>query len=138
MDYTPDIERQLADREKNDYGSKNVSDSSSACLGSAMAPTSASRPYRPQSGEVGEVRDVIPDFIRQKEAEGEANFKRLGWKRLTIVLIVEAIALGSLSLPAAFATLGMVAGVICSVGLGIAAVYSSYVVGQLKLKYPEI
>ncbi|KAK0641720.1 transmembrane amino acid transporter protein-domain-containing protein [Cercophora newfieldiana] len=138
MEFTPDIERQFADGEKNVYGSKSASDSSSGCLESNVVPNTASKPYRPQSGEVGEVCDVSPDFLRQKEAEGHEKFKRLGWKRLTIVLIVEAIALGSLSLPAAFATLGMVAGVICSVGLGIAAVYSSYVVGQLKLKYPEI
>ncbi|KAK0620199.1 putative amino acid transporter [Immersiella caudata] len=138
MEYSKDVERQLADNEKGVYGSKNASDASTACLESGVLPVTGAKPYRPESGEVGEVRDVSPDFLRQKEAEGQANFKRLGWKRLTIVLIVEAVALGSLSLPAAFATLGMVAGVLCSVGLGIAAVYSSYVVGQLKLKYPEI
>jgi len=70
--------------------------------------------------------------------EGEAKFHKLGWKRLTICLIVEAIALGSLSLPSAFASLGMVAGVICSVGLGMLAMYTSYVVGQVALKYPHV
>src|SRR5689334_2390133 len=51
--------------------------------------------------------------------EGHEKFHRLGWKRLTICLIVEAIALGSLSIPSAFAKLGMVAGVIMCVGLGL-------------------
>ncbi|XXG96313.1 acetylornithine aminotransferase [Hypoxylon texense] len=86
---------------------------------------------------VGQVRD-ISGFEQQKEALGSAHFHRLGWKRLTVVLIVEAIALGSLSMPAAFATLGMVAGTICSVGLGLLAIYTSYVVGQVKLKFPEV
>ncbi|KAH7040235.1 transmembrane amino acid transporter protein-domain-containing protein [Microdochium trichocladiopsis] len=76
--------------------------------------------------------------ISQLEKQGNAHFKRLGWKRLTVVLIVEAIALGSLSMPAAFATLGMVAGVILTVGLGLIAIYTSYVVGQVKLKFPEV
>lgn len=70
--------------------------------------------------------------------EGEAKFQRLGWKKLTICLIVEAIALGSLSIPSVFATVGMVAGVILTVGIGLIAIYTSYLVGQVKLKYPHV
>lgn len=70
--------------------------------------------------------------------EGSQKFHQLGWKRLTICLIVEAIALGSLSIPSAFAKLGMVAGVILCLSLGLVAIYTSYVIGQVKLKYPEI
>ncbi|KAK4233915.1 transmembrane amino acid transporter protein-domain-containing protein [Achaetomium macrosporum] len=88
--------------------------------------------------EVGEVRPTAVDYEKQKAAEGEAHFHRLGWKRLTVVLIVTAVALGALSLPGAFATLGMVAGVILTVGIGLVAMYASYVVGQMKLKYPHI
>lgn len=53
-------------------------------------------------------------------------------------MIVEAIALGSLSIPSVFATVGMVAGVILCVSLGLIAIYTSYLVGQVKLKHPEI
>lgn len=70
--------------------------------------------------------------------EGQEKFNRLGWKRLTICLIVEAIALGSLSVPSAFAAVGMVAGVILTVGLGLIAIYTSYVVGQVKLRHPDV
>ncbi|GIZ39460.1 hypothetical protein CKM354_000284200 [Cercospora kikuchii] len=70
--------------------------------------------------------------------EGQAKFQRLSWQRLTICLIVEAIALGSLSVPSAFATLGMIPGVIMTVGLGLVAIYTSYVVGQVKLKHPHV
>jgi hypothetical protein len=87
--------------------------------------------------EVGEVTDWN-DVEKRKAAEGHAKFNRLGWKRLTIVLIVEAIALGSLSIPNAFATLGMVAGVILCVGLGFIAIYTSYVVGQVKIAFPHV
>ncbi|KAM0547524.1 hypothetical protein ACHAPJ_010397 [Fusarium lateritium] len=88
----------------------------------------------------GEVpTDVLQtDLEKEKTIQGDAHFHRLGWKRLTIVLIVQAIALGSLSLPGAFATLGMVAGVLACVGIGLIAMYASYMVGLVKLKYPHI
>jgi hypothetical protein len=69
---------------------------------------------------------------------GEQKYSRLGWKRLTICMIVEAIALGSLSIPSAFATLGLVPGVIITVGVGLIAIYTSYLIGQVKLKFPEV
>jgi hypothetical protein len=91
-------------------------------------------PQTPTTEVVGEITEIEA----QKTQLGHAHFHRLGWKRLTIVLLVEAIALGSLSIPSAFATLGMVAGVITCVGLGLIAIYTSYIVGQVKLKFPEI
>ncbi|KAK0385305.1 hypothetical protein NLU13_7781 [Sarocladium strictum] len=92
------------------------------------------------SSEYGMAKAVDPQTLltQQKTEEGAHKFSRLGWKRLTVILIVEAIALGSLSLPAAFAALGMVAGVILTIGLGLVAVYTSHIVGQVKLKYPHV
>lgn len=85
---------------------------------------------------------VLADNMSGRELQihehGIRKFSRLGWKRLTVVLITEAIALGTLSIPSTFATLGMVAGVICCLGIGIIAIYTSYVVGQVKVAYPEI
>ncbi|KAG5980730.1 hypothetical protein E4U55_003712 [Claviceps digitariae] len=92
----------------------------------------------PIAGEVTDFEEQRADLEKQKTAEGNAHFHRLGWKRLTIVLIVEAIALGSLSLPAAFASLGMVAGVICCIGIGLIAIYTSDIVGKVKIAYPEV
>ncbi|KAK7748697.1 hypothetical protein SLS53_000719 [Cytospora paraplurivora] len=85
---------------------------------------------------VGEVSDW--NDVENRGADGHSKFKQLGWKRLTVILIVEAIALGSLSIPSAFATLGMVAGVIICIGLGFVAIYTSYVVGQVKLAFPHV
>jgi len=70
--------------------------------------------------------------------KGHEKFKRLSWQRLTVCLIVEAIALGALSLPRAFAELGMVLGVILTVLLGLLAMYTSFVIGQVKLKYDHV
>ena len=85
----------------------------------------------------GELTEMC-DRDQEIDEAGIQKFSRLGWKRLTIVLIVEAVALGSLSIPSTFATLGMVAGVICCVGLGLIAVYTSYIIGQVKVKFPHI
>ena len=41
-------------------------------------------------------------------------------------------------MPSAFASLGMVAGVILTVGIGLIAIYTSYIVGQVRLKHPDI
>jgi len=96
-----------------------------------------SSPTTPDSHSQHSKNDRVGE-IAILEAQGNAHFKRLGWKRLTIVLIVEAIALGALSIPGAFATLGMVAGVILTIGIGLIAIYTSYVVGQVKLAYPDV
>ncbi|PYI33322.1 hypothetical protein BP00DRAFT_126493 [Aspergillus indologenus CBS 114.80] len=82
--------------------------------------------------------DTATDSEKQKIAEGAAHFRRLGWKRLTVVLVVEAIALGVLTLPTSFAILGMVAGTICCVGVGVVAIYASYLVGETKIALPNI
>ncbi|KAK2011647.1 transmembrane amino acid transporter [Colletotrichum eremochloae] len=123
----------IRQNEAGAYESKDVKSD-----GAAVAPQFSRDAVFP--GEVvGEVTDLNQqDLEKQKAAQGSAHFHRLGWKRLTVVLIVEAIALGSLSLPAAFATLGMVAGVILSLGLGLIAIYTSDVVGQVKIKFPHV
>ncbi|KAK4508203.1 hypothetical protein PRZ48_001941 [Zasmidium cellare] len=94
-----------------------------------------------EAGEMSKEKPVDPELALTEQMtvhEGQQKFSRLGWIKLTVCLIVEAIALGSLSVPSAFATVGMVAGVILCVGLGLIAIYTSYVVGQVKLKYPHV
>ncbi|CAG9997151.1 unnamed protein product [Clonostachys byssicola] len=72
------------------------------------------------------------------EINTDDRFRRLGWKRLVVLLIVEAVALGTLSLPSAFATLGMFLGIVLCIGIGMTAMYAAFVIGQVKLKYPGI
>jgi hypothetical protein len=78
------------------------------------------------------------EYLNHQVEHGEQKYHKLGWIQLVVILIVEAIALGSLSLPAAFATLGMVAGVLITVGIGFLAIYTSYIIGQVKIKYPQV
>ncbi|KAJ5083088.1 Amino acid transporter transmembrane [Penicillium argentinense] len=114
------------DNSDNGYGPKGLSDSEGEKAYVAPPPFEAD-----MVGEMSEAERHIYDHGIQK-------YNRLGWKRLTIVLIVEAIALGSLSIPQTFAYLGMVAGTICCVGLGLVAIYTSYIVGQVKLAFPQV
>ncbi|KAJ5503771.1 hypothetical protein N7463_006645 [Penicillium fimorum] len=94
--------------------------------------------YVPPPPFEGDMVGEMSEAERNVYDHGIKKFNRLGWKRLTIVLIVEAIALGSLSIPSTFAVLGMVPGVICCVGIGFIAIYTSYVVGMVKLAFPEV
>lgn len=102
--------------------------------------TAPNPPVDDSSSSVGKKSDIELAPLDQTTTvqEGHEKFNRLGWKRLTICLIVEAIALGSLSIPNAFAKLGMVAGVILCIGLGLVAIYTSYVVGQVKMRHPLV
>ncbi|KAJ5386411.1 transmembrane amino acid transporter protein-domain-containing protein [Penicillium cosmopolitanum] len=90
------------------------------------------------SFSAGKFLDDLDEAEQQIASAGEEKYNRLGWKQLTLMLVVEAIALGALSIPSAFATLGMVAGIICCIGIGLIAIYTSYVIGQVKLAFPFI
>ena len=92
----------------------------------------------PSANSIYAAKPNIAEVEQQIVAAGEEKYHRLGWKQLTLMLIVEAIALGSLSIPSAFATLGMIAGVICCIGIGFIAIYTSYVIGQVKLAFPSV
>ncbi|KYK60623.1 amino acid transporter [Drechmeria coniospora] len=88
---------------------------------------------------VAETSDEMnQDRMKHAAAQGNAHFHRLGWKRLAVVTIVEAIALGALSLPKAYSILGMFLGVFLTIGLGFIAIFTSYLVGQVKLAYPDV
>ncbi|KAM0719479.1 hypothetical protein Q7P37_005384 [Cladosporium fusiforme] len=100
---------------------------------------SSSKTQSKEGRKVGDGVENYGDLERSTTVhEGEQKYNRLGWMKLTTLLIVEAIALGSLSVPSAFASVGMVAGVILCVGIGLIAIYTSYVVGQVKMKHPHV
>ncbi|TQN63973.1 N amino acid transport system protein, partial [Colletotrichum shisoi] len=88
---------------------------------------------------LGETSDELNDArLKQIAAQGSAHFHRLGWKRLAIVTIVEAVALGALSLPSAYHTLGMFPGVFLTVTIGMLSIFTSYLVGRVKLAHPHV
>ncbi|KAM0702650.1 hypothetical protein Q7P35_010081 [Cladosporium inversicolor] len=99
----------------------------------------AEGPNKSRPGQHSSTQEVHdPDLEATGQRDGNPKFHQLGWKRLTILAMVEAIALGSLGLPRAFATLGMVAGVFLGIGIGLVAMYAAYNIGQVKLKFPQV
>ncbi|CAM1500377.1 Fc.00g095390.m01.CDS01 [Cosmosporella sp. VM-42] len=108
--------------------------SSSPESGSELNPDQIERVNATYDRAIG----TVTDFEKQKTAEGEAKFRRLGWKRLTVILVVEAIGLGTFSLPSAFATLGVVAGTFCCVTMGLLAIYTGWIVGKVSVVYPNV
>ena len=54
------------------------------------------------------------------------------------MLIVEAISLGLLSIPSAFATFSILVAVIYCVGIGLTVIYTYYAIRQVKLAFPSV
>ncbi|KAF7555304.1 hypothetical protein G7Z17_g2298 [Cylindrodendrum hubeiense] len=119
-------------------GSKNQQIDTEAGLQKVATPSQYPDTKDDNNNIFGESAELNDDRMKQIAVEGNAHFHRLGWKRLSIVLVVEAVALGALSLPSAFHTLGMILGVLLTIGLGIVAIFTSYIVGEVKLAHPEI
>lgn len=70
--------------------------------------------------------------------EGDIEFRSLAWWQAGMVMIAETISLGILSLPSVLAKIGVVPGVLLIIGLGLAATYTGYVIGQFKVIYPHV
>ncbi|KAJ5521077.1 Major facilitator superfamily domain general substrate transporter [Penicillium fimorum] len=72
------------------------------------------------------------------ESNAETKYRTLEWWQCGMIMIAETVSLGILSLPSAVAVLGLVPALILIVGLGIVATYTGYVIGQFKLRYPQV
>ncbi|GJE87015.1 amino acid transporter [Phanerochaete sordida] len=73
------------------------------------------------------------------EEEGAAiQYRTMVWWKAAALMLAETVSLGILSIPSAFASLGMVAGVILILSLGALATASGYVIGSFKLRYPHV
>ncbi|CEL08358.1 Putative Neutral amino acid permease [Aspergillus calidoustus] len=72
------------------------------------------------------------------EEFAEVKYKVLKWWQCGLLMVAETVSLGVLSLPAAVAGLGLVPAVIILIALGIFATYTGYVIGQFKMRYPQV
>lgn len=84
-----------------------------------------------RKGSVGE--DPFGD-----ESNAQVKYRTMSWWQAAVVMIAETVSLGILSLPSTFASVGMVAGVILTIGLGLIATYTGYVFWQFKMRYPGV
>ncbi|OJJ71437.1 hypothetical protein ASPBRDRAFT_179851 [Aspergillus brasiliensis CBS 101740] len=60
------------------------------------------------------------------------------WSKHITVMIAQSVSLGVLSLPSSMATLGFVPGCILIVAIGALTTYTGYVLGQFKVRHPQI
>ena len=72
------------------------------------------------------------------ESDAQIKYRTMSWWQAAAVMIAETVSLGILSLPSTFAGVGMVAGVILTIGLGLIATYTGYVFWQFKMRYPGV
>ncbi|CAG8104657.1 unnamed protein product [Penicillium olsonii] len=83
----------------------------------------------------GETHDEDPFGDEQN---GEIRYRTMKWWQCGMIMIAETVSLGILSLPSAVAVLGLAPATILIVGLGVVATWTGYVIGQFKLRYPQV
>lgn len=81
-------------------------------------------------------QEVKEAFFDETNADAH-KFKKLSWLQLSVLLIVEAIALGALSLPSAYDKVGMAGGVIITFIIGLITLYTAYLIGEVCNKWPD-
>ncbi|KAJ6186700.1 hypothetical protein N7519_008001 [Penicillium mononematosum] len=98
------------------------------------------RSYSIQKEEENRSEDVVSHLADPfgDEEFAEIKYRTLQWWQCGMIMIAETVSLGILSLPSAVAVLGLAPAVILIVGLGIVATYTGYVIGQFKLRYPQV
>lgn len=79
----------------------------------------------------------LEDAVFGEIGSGGPNYKNVGWMAATVIMVKTQVGLGVLSLPATFATLGLVPGCIVLTVIAVLWTYGAYVLGQFKLRHPE-
>lgn len=82
----------------------------------------------------GEVTDAVFGNVE----EGGPDYRSVGWLGASVLMMKTEVGLGVLSIPEAFNVLGMIPGIILLLVIGGITTWSSYVVGQFKLKHPQV
>ncbi|OJJ06551.1 hypothetical protein ASPVEDRAFT_140600 [Aspergillus versicolor CBS 583.65] len=73
------------------------------------------------------------------EENGQVQYRSMKWWWvICLLMIAQSVSLGVLSLPSSMATLGLVPGCILIIGMGALTTYTGYVLGQFKLRYPQV
>ncbi|KAJ5544544.1 hypothetical protein N7535_007058 [Penicillium sp. DV-2018c] len=72
------------------------------------------------------------------EESAEIKYRTMKWWHCGMLMIAENVSVGILSLPSAVATLGMVPAAIMILFISALSWYTGYVIGQFKLRHPEV
>jgi len=89
-----------------------------------------------------EGHDVSSDIMHlcstQQLTWTKIKYKTLSWQLVAVLMIAEIVSNGMLSLPSSLAAVGIVAGLIIIVFLGVFATYTSWLLVKFKLRHPEV
>ncbi|EMD38128.1 hypothetical protein CERSUDRAFT_113275 [Gelatoporia subvermispora B] len=72
------------------------------------------------------------------DESADIKYRTMVWWKAAALMLAETVSLGILSIPSVFASLGMVAGCILVIGLGLVATASGYLIGSFKVRYPQV
>lgn len=72
------------------------------------------------------------------EQTAQIRYRTMDWWKAAALMLAETVSLGILSIPSVFASLGMVAGCILVISLGVIATATGYMLGKFKLRYPHV
>ncbi|KAH7397463.1 transmembrane amino acid transporter protein-domain-containing protein [Pyrenochaeta sp. MPI-SDFR-AT-0127] len=80
----------------------------------------------------------ISDEVFGEITEDGPNYRAVGWKGTTVLMLKTQIGLGVLSIPQVFHSLGLIPGVICLLIIATMTSWSNYIVGVFKLRHPDV
>lgn len=93
---TPANAETLANSEQGHVAAKDKVDAGSS---SSHSGPDGRFMQRGQEDSKNPQQQIEYDYMLEKQTKGVEKYSKLGWFQLVVVLIVEAIALGSLSIP---------------------------------------
>lgn len=104
----------------------------------AVDDSSGSGTHDAEAEKVKKISDDTRADPFGDETNAQVKYRTLEWWQAAIIMIAETISLGILSLPSVYAAIGMVPGIILTLGLGLIATYTGYVFWEFKMRYPHV
>ncbi|GJD09200.1 N amino acid transport system protein [Galdieria sulphuraria] len=76
--------------------------------------------------------------LYEMQGPEDIPYRTMSWNMAYCAMTAETVALGVLSLPSVFSTLGYVPGVVLVLSFGILSTYTGFNLGQFRLNHPEV
>ncbi|KAJ5263661.1 hypothetical protein N7478_011266 [Penicillium angulare] len=95
-------------------------------------------PTQSQGEKVSGAKIIAEDAVFGEIQEGGVNYRDVGWKGTTALMVKTQLGLGVLSIPQVFDTLGMIPGIIIVLAISGITTWSNWMVGIFKARHPEV
>ncbi|KAL4904423.1 hypothetical protein BDW74DRAFT_168446 [Aspergillus multicolor] len=81
---------------------------------------------------------ILEDAVFGEIQEGGVNYRDVGWKGTTVLMMKAQMGLGVLSIPQVFDTLGIIPGILIVLAISGMTCWSNWMVGVFKSRHPEV